>query len=127
MNTRLNLGRRALRTGLAVAAAGLLTAGAAWHVGAANSQQAATHAQSANQTITPIAHAVAGGRDSYADVVNIVAPAVVTIRTTGKAKMSPAEFEQPDSDFFRRFFGEQFGDQPGRGQRQPRTFRQRAL
>jgi Do/DeqQ family serine protease len=126
MNTRLNFGRRAVRAGLAVAAAGLLTAGAAWHVGAANNQQAATQAQSANQTVTPIAHAVAGARDSYADVVNVVAPAVVTIRTTGKARMSPAEFDMPDGDLFRRFFGDQFGDQ-GRGQRQPRTFRQRAL
>lgn len=125
MDTRINFGRRAARGALAVAAAGLLVTGAAWHAGAANGQQAATRGQSANQTVTPIQHAVAGGRDSYADVVNIVAPAVVTIRTTGKASMTPAEFDVPDNDFFRRFFGEQFNQ--GRGQRQPRSFRQRAL
>jgi hypothetical protein len=37
---------------------------------------------------TPLEHAVAGGRNSYADVLNVVAAAVVTIRTEGKAKAS---------------------------------------
>jgi Do/DeqQ family serine protease len=52
-----------------------------------------------------------------------VSPAVVTIRTTGKARPSPTQFQVPDNDLFREFFGDQFG----RGSRQPRTFRQRGL
>jgi S1-C subfamily serine protease len=77
---------------------------------------------------TPITHAIAGGRDSYADIVDVVSPAVVTIRTTGKARVSPTQFQAPDDDFFRQFFGEPFGQggQRGRGSRQPRTFKQRS-
>ena len=65
-----------------------------------------------------VSRAVAGERDSYADVVKIVSPAVVTIRTESQAKVSPTEFD--GDDFFRRFFGGQFNpDQFGnRGQRQ---------
>ncbi len=104
--------------------------GAAWHsVDAQTSNKAATTTM---QTVaTPITHAIAGGRDSYADVVGAVAPAVVTIRTQGKARVSPTQFDQGDQndqdDLFRRFFGEQFGQ---RGQRGPRQFaprQQRAL
>ena len=95
-------GSRALAGG---AVATLLVVGLAWH-GAAATEQAAAHAATVS---TPIAHAVAGGRDSYADVVDVVSPAVVTIRTTGKARMMPTEFQGQDDDLFRRFFGEQFG------------------
>src|SRR3954470_10617249 len=115
---------------LAVLAAGALATGAAWHPLAADTQKAAT-------VSTPITHAIAGGRDSYADVVGVAAPAVVTIRTEGKARMMPTMFEGQDgldgqdgqdpSDLLRRFFGEQFGP---RGQRTPRMQRapkQRAL
>ncbi len=80
---------------------------------------------------TQITHSIAGGRDSYADVVSVAAPAVVTIRTEGKAKMSPTGFEgQEPDDLFRRFFGEQFGQRGERGQRGTRPQReprQRAL
>jgi Do/DeqQ family serine protease len=113
---------------LAVLAAGALTTGAAWHGLAADTQKAATIS-------TPITHTIAGGRDSYADVVGVAAPAVVTIRTEGKARMMPTMFDggdgqdgQDPSDLFRRFFGDQFGTQ--RGQRTPRMQRapkQRAL
>jgi Do/DeqQ family serine protease len=66
---------------------------------------------------------LSGGRDSYADVVKIVAPAVVTIRTEGRARMAPTGFQ--DDDLLRRFFGEQFGD---RGRQGPmRAPRQRGL
>src|SRR3954471_2039648 len=118
------------KTLLAVLAAGLLTTGAAsWHGLAAGPQKAAT-------VSTPITHAVAGGRDSYADVVGVAAPAVVTIRTEGKAKIMPTMFEGQDGqdgqdpeDLLRRFFGDRFGGTQ-RGQRTPRTQRaprQRAL
>ena len=125
-----NFSQRAVRTGLALAAAATLVAGAAWHsVDAQTSNKAATTTM---QTVaTPISHAIAGGRDSYADVVGAAAPAVVTIRTQGKARVSPTQFDQGDEndqdELFRRFFGEQFGQ---RGQRGPRQFaprQQRAL
>ena len=136
MNERFNLTWRASRTAVAMLAAAVLIAGAAWHGVAAD--QAAAIKPAATVT-TPITHGVAGGRDSYADVVGVVAPAVVTIRTQGKARVSPTGFEDQDpfdgqdpSDLFRRFFGDQFG---GRGQgqgpqrvpRMPRMPRQRAL
>jgi Do/DeqQ family serine protease len=114
---------------LAVLTAGVLTTGAAWHGLAADTQKAAT-------ITTPITHAIAGGRDSYADVVGVAAPAVVTIRTEGKAKMMPTLFDGQDGqdgqdpqEFLRRFFGDRFGGDQ-RGQRMPRTQRmprQRAL
>ena len=118
---------------LAVLAAGALTTGAAsWHTFAAEPQKAAT-------VSTPITHAIAGGRDSYNDIVSVAAPAVVTIRTEGTAKMMPTMFEGQDGqdgqdpeDLLRRFFGDRFGGGQGtqRGPRTPRTQRapkQRAL
>jgi len=118
MTAHHNLSQRAARTGLALAAAATLVAGAAWHGVDAQTNNKATAAM---QTVaTPIAHAIAGGRDSYADVVGAAAPAVVTIRTQGKARVSPTQFDQDDQDdLFRRFFGDQFGQ---RGQRGPRQF-----
>ena len=116
---------------LAVVAAGALATAAAWHPLSADTQKAAT-------VSTPITHAIAGGRDSYADVVGIAAPAVVTIRTESKAKMMPTMFGQDGEegqsgqdpqDLLRRFFGDRFGGDP-RGQRMPRQQRaprQRAL
>ena len=108
---------------LAVIAAAALTTGAAWHGLAADTQKAATIS-------TPITHNIAGGRDSYADVVSVAAPAVVTVRTEGRARVSPTMFEGQDpEDLMRRFFGDQFGGGP-RGQRGPRPQsapRQRAL
>ena len=118
------------QTILAVLAAGALTTAAAWHGLAADTQKPAATVQ------TPITHAIAGGRDSYADVVGVAAPAVVTIRTEGKARVSPTIFDGQDGqdgqdpdDLLRRFFGDRFGGDP-RGQRAPRTQRaprQRAL
>jgi len=95
--------------------------GAAWHqVDAQSTTKAAT-------ITTPITHAIAGGRDSYADVVGAAAPAVVTIRTQGKARVSPTQFDGQDpEDLLRRFFGDQFGQREQRAPRQaPRS--QRAL
>jgi serine protease Do len=128
MNQLHNLTQRASRTALAVIAAGALMTGAAWHGLAADTQSSAKAAT----VTTPITHAIAGGRDSYADVVGAAAPAVVTIRTEGKARMSPTQFDGQDpGDLFRRFFGDQFGEGQGpRGQRAPRSQgapRQRAL
>src|SRR5437667_12745501 len=110
--------RRRTNAALAVVAAALLVAGVTWH-GAVAAEQPGRAAT----VSTPITHAIAGGRDSYADVVEVISPAVVTIRVSGKARVSPTQFQGPDDDLLRRFFGEQFGE---RGQRQaPRTFRER--
>ena len=122
MSGQFDIKRRLTRTGVAVAAAAMLIAGAAWHGSAADQP---TAAKAAATVSTPIAHAIAGGRDSYADIVSVAAPAVVTIRTSGKAKVSPTQFDgqQDPEDLLRRFFGDQFG----RGQRAPRSQRMRAL
>jgi serine protease Do len=120
MNDRhITLTQRVARGGLAVLAAVLLLTGAAWR-GTAPDAQPVSHAATAT---TPIAHAIAGGRDSYADIVDIVSPAVVTVHAEGKAKVSPTQFQFPDDDLFRQFFGDRFD----RGQRPPRSFKQRAL
>src|SRR5213595_2701801 len=92
---RLNLRQRASHIGLGALAVVALLTGAAWHgTAAAGTQPAAAHAIPA--VTTPITHAIAGGRDSYADVVNVVAPAVVTVRANGKAKVSATQFQLPD-------------------------------
>jgi serine protease Do len=122
MNELYRLSQRTGRTAVAVVAALLVVTGIAWH-GIAADQTTAVRAATVT---TPITHAIAGGRDSYADVVDVVSPAVVTIRTEGKARMTPTGFQAPDDDFLRRFFGDQFGPGP-RGPRAPRSFKQRAL
>src|SRR6185436_10880393 len=120
MNEQSNITQRASRAALAVLAAGMLVTGAAWHSLEAQSTAKAT------TITTPITHAIAGGRDSYADVVGAAAPAVVTIRTQGKARVSPTQFDGQDpEDLLRRFFGDQFG-QRERGPR-PAPRPQRAL
>jgi serine protease Do len=123
MNELHRLSQRTGRTVVALVAALLVVTGIAWHGIAAD--QTTTSVRAATVT-TPITHAIAGGRDSYADIVDIVAPAVVTIRTEGRARMSPTGFQVPEDDFLRRFFGDQFGAGP-RGPRTPRNFKQRAL
>jgi Do/DeqQ family serine protease len=98
----------------ALALAAAVTTGAVWQGKAADA--AATSAQSVSTTAPP--RITSGGRDSYADVVKVVTPAVVTIRTEGRARVSPTQFQ--DDDLLRRFFGDQFGNPSRRGQA-PRT------
>src|SRR5438034_6675186 len=121
-----------IRAGLAAAAATVLISGAAWR-GLAATQPSAPGSQPsvlAQSSVTGRTVAVNGSRDSYADVVKNVAPAVVTIRVEGKAAVQPAQFD--GDDFFRRFFGDE-GDDNSRGRRQrgtpnvPRSFRQHGL
>jgi serine protease Do len=112
------------RGGLAVgAAAVVMLAGAGWHSFAAESQS-----NSPNKTVTastaPVAsRGIEAGRDSYSDVVKTVAPAVVTIRVEGKAKISPTQFE--GNDLFRQFFGDP--SEGGPRMRTPRAYKQRGL
>ena len=111
------------RRAATVVAAALLVAGLAWQGSDATAQQTTTTARAATVT-TPIGRVIAGGRDSYADIVDVASPAVVTIRTTGRARPSLTQFQTPDNDLFREFFGEQFGR--GQQQRRPPS-RQRSL
>jgi serine protease Do len=124
MNTK----RFSIRAGLVAGSAALLISGAAWH-GLAASTGATPSAAAQATAQAPVVSgraAINGSRDSYADVVKAVAPAVVTIRVDGKATASPAQFD--GEDFFRRFFGDE-GDETGpRRQRSaPRSFRQHGL
>ena len=124
---------RAKRLSVAAAAAALLVAGATWRAVAADSGGTAPQTVSA-QAAPAVSRAVIGGRDSYADIVKAVAPAVVTVRTQGQARVAPTSFDGDDQDMFRRFFGPQFdpGQGQGRGQGRgqgptvPRRFKQRA-
>src|SRR5215470_16739678 len=121
MNTR----RFSIRAAFAAVAAAALISGAAWRGLAAGSPPAPAVASAQSPAAT---HGTlpAGTRDSYADVVKAVAPAVVTIRVEGKATPSPTQFQfQEGDDFFRRFFGDDEG-QP-RQRVVPRTHRQRGL
>ena len=116
--------RTRVGAGLVVVVAGLLVSAFAWRGASAQGAQAA-RSVAAQAATPPIAHAIAGSRDSYADVVKVVSPAVVTIRTEGKAKASPTDFQ--GDDLLRRFFGDQFGQDFGERQTRPRFFKQRAL
>jgi len=123
MNTK----RFRIGAGLATAAVAVFIGGAAWRGLAATSQPSSQRSLPTLAVATGRATAAIGGsRDSYADVVKAVAPAVVTIRVESKATVSTTQFD--GDDFFRRFFGD---ESPGRGQRGvpdvPRSFRQRGL
>jgi Do/DeqQ family serine protease len=100
MNSFSRLTPRAARGWVAALGAAGLIGGATWHGLAAGP----TAAPPASQTVTPIAHAVAAGRDSYADVVDVVSPAVVTVHARGRARASETQFQLPD-EFFGQFFG----------------------
>ena len=112
-------------TGLVALAAACALAGAAWGGSLVPTTQAQAVAAPA------ITQALPTGRASYADIVKVIAPAVVTIRVEGKAAVSPTGFQAPDDDLFRRFFGDRFGDQSqgpqGPRSRTPRSFRQHGL
>src|SRR5579883_1742201 len=61
-------------------------------------------------------------RDSYADIVDRVAPAVVTIRSARRVR-APQQFPFFDDPFFQRFFGGRSGSRP----RQDRALVEHAL
>src|SRR3954468_5040121 len=111
MNRFIRLTPRAARGWVAALGAAGLIGGAAWS-GYAVSPHAATPAD----VSTPITHAIAAGRDSYADVVDIVSPAVVTVHATGRARASETQYQVPD-DFFQQFFGGR--NNPFEGQQRP--------
>jgi Do/DeqQ family serine protease len=125
MNDRFGSWKSKVTKGGVALGAVLLLAGAGWHGFAAESQSSSP-SKTATVTAPVVSRGVEAGRDSYADVVKTVAPAVVTIRVEGKAKASPTQFQQFDGDdLFRRFFGEP--SEGGPHMRTPRNFRQRGL
>ena len=125
MNDHITISRRVARTAAAVFASTLIVTGIAWR-GIADEQKATATRAAATVTSPLAARAVAAGRDSYADVVDVVTPGVVTIHVSGRAKVAPTQFQIPDGDdFFQQFFGNR-GQRSPRGQ-QPRTFKQQAL
>src|SRR5436305_1525422 len=69
MNERFSLSQRAARAVVALAATALLVSGAVWRGLATDAAPAVVHAATVT---TPISHAIAGGRDSYADVADAV-------------------------------------------------------
>jgi Do/DeqQ family serine protease len=113
-----------IQAGVAAAAAAALISGAAWRGLAATPASGNATAATAETPTSTARGSILGARDTYADVVKAVAPAVVTIRVDGKATAAPTQFEGGD-DFFRRFFGDD--DQPERRQREPRSYRQHGL
>ena len=100
----------------------LLLGGAGWRSMAAQPTpaQASPAVTAAQPTLPGATH---GFHDSYADIVKVVAPAVVTIRT--EAGSAAAESAMPDEGLFRRFFDQ--GEGPDAQGRQPRMRTQRAL
>jgi serine protease Do len=65
---------------------------------------------------TPPSTTEVGIRTSYAEVVNRVSPAVVTIRTESRAR-APQQFPFMNDPFFRRFFGDRMPQPPEQLQR----------
>jgi serine protease Do len=122
MNGRFTLTRRLSRGALAIVAGALLMTGAAWRGWAVDAQPVTAHAATIT---TPLTNAVAGGRDTYADVVDVVSPAVVTVRAEGRTRVSPTQFSFPDDDFFGQFFGNRGNRGDGGRRMMPR--RQSAL
>jgi Do/DeqQ family serine protease len=104
MNINLYQGRARMWFGAAVIA--LLVGGLTWQGLAAGAQETAPRMQG-----TAASPVVAGGRDSYADIVKVVAPAVVTVRVEARPRMIPTDSQQ--DELFRRFFGDRFGEQFG--------------
>jgi len=98
---RNTVGALTLRGVAAVTAAGLLFgagAAAGWHGTRIVADETAAPAAAATRTI-------GAGVDSYADLVDQVSPAVVTIRAEHRSR-APQQFPFTEDPLFRRFFGE---------------------
>jgi serine protease Do len=86
-----------------VVAVALIASGAVWHGWAAETPTS-TPAVSARGAVSAIDR-----RDSYADIVEKISPAVVTVYTEGRATKSRTSAPGGDEKRFRRFFGDRFG------------------
>ena len=84
---RIHLSGRVRGAVLAALAVALLIGGGAWReISAAAMPHPAVAEQATAPAPMPSRAAAIGGRESYADIVKVVAPAVVTIRTQGRAR-----------------------------------------
>jgi serine protease Do len=124
------------KTTLGFGAAVLLLLGATWRgaftdgataaaAGADQNAPATVHAQQAPAGPT-LSRSLAGGRDSYADIVKTVAPSVVNVRATGRTTPQATGMPQMPDELFRRFFGPDSEQGPGQ-RRMPRNPRSRAV
>lgn len=113
--------RRSFRRAAIGFAGAVLVASAGWRGLAATAERPATEARPTVQR-ERVSPAVAGGRESYADIVKSTAPAVVTIRTEGRVR--PRLTGAPGEDPLRRFFDDRLERMPGD---RPRPPRQRGL
>jgi len=83
----------------------VLIGGALWHGVAA--QSPAANPASVHASPPAVARDIGAGRTSYADLVKLVAPSVVTIRVEGRAEASQTSLDQ--DELLRRFFGDRQG------------------
>ena len=121
-HTVMKMWRPLVRRTLAVLVVAILVgAGAMWRSEAAGSLASTSTVSAAAAESVSAAREVGASRDSYADTVKIVSPAVVTVHTEGRARVAPTGFGEQD-DLLRRFFGDQLP-----GSRVPKSFRQRGL
>src|SRR4051794_41969871 len=97
MTNKYSISQRVSRAGLALVAGAVLLTGAAWHSVDAQSQ---SQNRTAATVTAPITHAIAGGRDSYADVVSAAAPAGGYHSTQSPARGAPAEVRGQGSGGF---------------------------
>jgi Do/DeqQ family serine protease len=104
---------RPLRLALAVAVVIAGTTVAGWTIYAQTASPATplVFVEKTPDLFTPPSHAADGGgvvaKDSYADVVAEVAPAVVTVRADRRVRAA-AQFPFAEDPFFRQFFGDRF-------------------
>ena len=98
---------------VAIGATSLMLGGLAWPAFRGEIPAAASTLEAAGP-----APLVNGGpvAASYADVVNKVSPAVVLVRSSRMVQQTSMGQDNP----FRRFFGEEFGEDEGRGPARPR-------
>ena len=103
--------RRLLGVGAGLLAGALVVTAVSWRAMAASDSTVAIAAPRASVGATG-----ANGetrKDSYSDVVKLVAPSVVTIRAEGHAAAARTGMQAPDDDLLRRFFGEHGFGIPG--------------
>jgi serine protease Do len=108
---------RGARVALIAAVLVLGSSAAGWHL-LAQVRSPATPAVFVEKTPTRIApppsaadRTIGASRDSYADIVSEVAPAVVTIRADRQVRAAQ-QYPFTDDPFFRQFFGDRFRNMP---------------
>ena len=112
-----NLTRKSLTRAVAALGGVALIAGTSLALTSPDQQNNSSKSSSLNLKIdeAPLARDP-GSRSSYAPIVQKVAPSVVKIFVTTQTSERPMSGNsEPGFDFFRRFFGDQFGPEDNRG------------